>query len=380
MADFGYAEALRLLSRDASTSVHDLLQVACAGRGDPVVYLADFGRQVLFPLDDRVPPVPVAVTPGGAAFATGRTQVTDAPKGARVWVPVPEQTARIGTLAVTMPDDSPNSITQAELLGVFAGLAVSGSMRVSDAPRTRREAGLMSLPASLQWDMLPPWALRVPGASAAGILEPAYDIAGDAFDYAINDGVMHFAIFDGMGHGLGTTLLTGFAVGTYRHARRAGATLPQMHAAIDHALAARYDDMSFVTGILGTLTVATGRLHWTTAGHPPPLLLRHQVSIDELQCTPSVPFGLGSDNPVVSTAVLAPGDTVLLYTDGVTEAHDDNRELFGIERLARLLDHETAVEQEPEELLGTLIEAIIGHQSGDLRDDATILLLRLLTR
>jgi serine phosphatase RsbU (regulator of sigma subunit) len=138
--------------------------------------------------------------------------------------------------------------------------------------------------------------------------------------------------------------------------------------------------MSFVTGILGTLTLATGRLHWICAGHPPPLLLRHQVAIAELECTPTLPFGLGGGEPVVSTAVLAPGDTALLYTDGVTEAHDQDRELFGIDRLARLLDQETAVEQEPEELLGTLIEAIIGHQAGNLRDDATILLLRLIPR
>ena len=114
----------------------------------------------------------------------------------------------------------------------------------------------MSLPAGMQWDLLPPLNARTTGALIAGVLEPAYDIAGDAFDYAVSDGHLHFAIIDGMGHGIGSTLLTGLAVGAYRHARRGGASVSGMHAAIDAALAGHYDDLSFATGIVGRL--ATG--------------------------------------------------------------------------------------------------------------------------
>ena len=64
----------------------------------------------------------------------------------------------------------------------------------------------MSLPASIQWDLLPPWSLRVPSAHTAGILEPAYDIAGDAFDYAATDSTLHFTVMDAMGHGISSTL------------------------------------------------------------------------------------------------------------------------------------------------------------------------------
>jgi hypothetical protein len=70
------------------------------------------------------------------------------------------------------------------------------------------------------------------------------------------------------------TLLTGLAVGAYRHARRGGAPLPYIHQAIDRTLTGHYDDDSFATGILAALDTATGRLEWTCAGHPPPLLLR----------------------------------------------------------------------------------------------------------
>lgn len=148
------------------------------------------------------------------------------------------------------------------------------------------------------------------------MLEPAYDIAGDAFDYAVNGGDLHFAILDGMGHGIGSTLLTGLAVGAYRHARRAGDPLPATHAAIDQALASHYDDLSFATGVIARLDIVSGHLEWSCAGHPPPLLLRGRKVVAELSCDPALPFGLGVGSPPPSGTDLEPGDAVLRYTDG----------------------------------------------------------------
>jgi serine phosphatase RsbU (regulator of sigma subunit) len=262
------------------------------------------------------------------------------------------------------------------MLGVFAGAVLAGMSQVTDAPRAVRQGRSMSLPASMQWDLLPPWAIRIPGALVAGILEPAYDIAGDAYDYAGGDGVLHFAVIDGMGHGLGSTLLADLAVGAYRHARRAAAPAQAVHAAIDEALARGYEDLSFATGLIGTLTTATGRLEWTCAGHPPPLLLRGRKVVAELECDPTVPFGLGTGIPVVSSRDLEPDDAVLLYTDGVTEAHAPGGEPFGLDRLADLLERESAGTYQPEELLRRLVRAVLDHQGAHLRDDATLLLVR----
>jgi serine phosphatase RsbU (regulator of sigma subunit) len=183
----------------------------------------------------------------------------------------------------------------------------------------------MSLPAGMQWDLLPPLSARTAGALIAGALEPAYDIAGDAFDYAINGTDLHLAIFDGLGHGLGSTLLTGLAVGAYRHARRDGAPVAGMHAAIDAALAGHYDDISFATGIIARLATGSGRLEWSCAGHPRPLLLRGRKIVAELSCDPVLPFGLGDGAPQPRVAELEPDDAVLMYTDGVTEARTRGR-------------------------------------------------------
>jgi hypothetical protein len=376
MAEFAYTEPLRVLSADASADLGQLLATACAPACDPVVYLADYSRQVLYPLTAGLPAESVEGTLPGRAFTTGEPVVSARDGHTRVWVPVLQQTARVGVLAVSLPDASDGSVREAELLGVFAGLALAGLDRVTDAQRVRRHGRSLSLPASMQWDLLPPWGIRMPGALVAAVLEPAYDVAGDAYDYAAGDGVLRFAVIDGMGHGIGSTLLAGLAVGAYRHARRAGASLQEVHTAIDEALASGYDDLSFATGLAGTLTADTGRLEWTCAGHPPPLLLRGRKAVGELGCEPTVPFGLGTGTPAVSSCDLEPDDAVLLYTDGVTEAHAPGGEPFGLNRLADLLERESAGSHQPEELLRRLVRAVLDHQGGQLRDDATMLLLR----
>jgi serine phosphatase RsbU (regulator of sigma subunit) len=376
MAEFAYTEALRALSGDASADLGRLLAMTCAAACDPVVYLADYSRRVLLPLTAGVPEELVEGTMAGRAFTTGEPAVSARDGHVRVWVPVVEQAARSGVLAVSLPDGGEAGVGEAVMLGVFAGLALSAMNRFTDAPRVRRHGRSLSLPASIQWDLLPPWAIRMPGAVIAGILEPAYDVAGDAYDYAAEDGVLHFAVVDGMGHGIGATLLAGLAVGAYRHARRAGAPVAAVHTAIDEALASAYDDLSFATGLTGTLTAATGRLEWTCAGHPPPLLLRGRNVVAELGCEPTVPFGLGTGAPAVSSRDLEPDDAVLLYTDGVTEAHAPGGEPFGLARLTDFLERQSAGAHQPEELLRRLVRTVLEHQGGQLRDDATLLLLR----
>jgi hypothetical protein len=378
MSEPGYRDALRLLCQDAGADLHDVLAAACepAAAWDPVVYLADFGHRVLVPLDPGEAAQEMAGTMAGRAFTAGQPVTSPREGGVRVWVPVVEQTTRTGVLALTFPHAGPQVLAQAELLGVFAGLVVAATARVSDVPYLRRRGRAMSLPAGMQWDLLPPLSARTAGALIAGALEPAYDIAGDAFDYAVNGDSLHFAIIDGLGHGISSTLLTGLAVGAYRHARRDGATVTGMHAAVEAALAGYYDDDSFATGIIARLATSTGELEWSCAGHPRPLLLRGRKVVAELSSESVLPFGLGDGPPAPGIEDLEPDDAVLLYTDGVTEARAPDGELFGTDRLADLLEREAASGQSAEELLRRLVQAVLDHQAGGLRDDATLLLVQ----
>jgi Stage II sporulation protein E (SpoIIE) len=378
MSEPGYHDALRVLCDDAGVDLHRVLTAVCKPlpAWDPVVYLADFAFETLFPLAADVAGQDVAGTMAGRAFTTGEPVTSPREGSVRVWVPVVEQTTRTGVLAVTVPDASAQVLAQVTSLGIFAGLVVASAVRVSDVPFVRRRGRSMSLPAGMQWDLLPPLSARMPGALIAGVLEPAYDIAGDAFDYAVNGSDLHFAIFDGLGHGIGSTLLTGLAVGAYRHARRDGAPVADMHAAIEAALAGYYDDVSFATGIIARLDTGSGRLEWSCAGHPRPLLLRGRKVVAELSSAPVLPFGLGDPAPEPGIEQLQPDDVVLLYTDGVTEARTPDGELFGLDRLADLLEREAASGRKAEELLRRLVQSVLDHQVGDLRDDATLLLVQ----
>lgn len=373
-----FEEALRVLSQDAGGDVHRALAVACESlpAWDPAVYLADFSCQMLLPLTAGLAGEDVAATLAGRAFVTGQPVISRRDDAVRIWVPVMEQTSRTGVLALTVPEAGDELLARAKLLGVFAGLVIAMSARVSDVPHLRRCCDELSLPASMQWELLPPLSARIAGALVAGLLEPAYDVAGDAFDYATSDGDLHFAVMDGMGHGLSSTVLTGLAVGAYRHARRNGASVSGMHAAVNEALVSYYDDLSFATGVVARLSTESGRLEWTCAGHPRPLLLRGRKVVAELDVDSGLPFGLGGGVPEPGTCDLEPGDGVLLYTDGITEARTPDGQEFGLERLTDLVEREAAGELGAEELLRRLVHAVLAHQGGDLRDDATLLLVQ----
>jgi serine phosphatase RsbU (regulator of sigma subunit) len=140
----------------------------------------------------------------------------------------------------------------------------------------------MTLPAELQWRLLPPLTFVSPRVAVSGILAPTHEVAGDSFDYALNGNVLHVALVDAMGHGLESTLLAAVAVGAMRNARRAGLTLPDTVQAMDAVLSAQFGPDRFVSGIIGELDTDTGWWRWATCGHPPALLVRGGRVVKEL--------------------------------------------------------------------------------------------------
>jgi serine phosphatase RsbU (regulator of sigma subunit) len=132
-----------------------------------------------------------------------------------------------------------------------------------------------------------------------------------------------------------------------------------------------------VTGLMVQLDLVSGRLRWVSAGHPPPLLLRAGHLVKTLDVPPSPPLGtrLAAEAPVEGEEPLQPGDMVLLYTDGLTEARRPDGELFTVERLAEFIERQAANGLPAPETLRGLREAIIERGEGALRDDATALLV-----
>lgn len=380
--DFG--AALRMSRGADPATITEILGRAARGlrANDVVVYLIDFGQTVLEPLPDRSahPDLPsaedVATTLAGRCFRDQCIVTAQRDDGIRVWAPVIEGSDRTGVLAVTVPAADDGTFTACEELGLFAGYLIAAQARCTDVYNVHRRRRGMSLAASMQWDLLPPLVMNAGPVSIAGLLEPAYEVGGDCFDYALNGPVFDFAIMDAMGHGVGSALIASLAMGSYRHDRREGRELEVIHRNLSSTIGSFYSDASFSTGVLGRLDVATGLLSWTNAGHPLPLLIRGGHVVKQLLCPPTPPWGTIEREPTVATESLEPGDFVLLYTDGVSEAHTSEGEQFGVERLIDLIDRNASELLRPQQILHALVHAIRGHLKGDPRDDATFVLLR----
>jgi len=240
----------------------------------------------------------------------------------------------------------------------------------------RREP--MQLAAEMLRAQLPPLTFSTGHLMISGILEPSYDVGGDAFDYAVNGDTAHLALFDATGHGsaggMRSVMLASLALAAYRNARRAGMDLTATYHHIDNAVRA-HDQAGMITAVLAELDQRTGILQVISAGHPSGIVLRHGRVVKVLPTPTALPVTLGYKRPpVVVGEALEPGDQVLLYTDGITEARNPAGEEFGVDRLIDFTTKALADQLPPPETMRRLVHAILDYQDDRLQDDATVLL------
>ncbi|WP_432510170.1 PP2C family protein-serine/threonine phosphatase [Kineococcus sp. SYSU DK001] len=387
------------------------------GASEVVVSLVNHEFTALVPVPSRLsphrPPQPLEGSMAGRAFTSSTTVFADAPADApadgtagggagggaggdareprqRMWVPLLDGSDRLGVLEMTLP--APGGRIGGELLAVcerythlVAQSVVSKGLYGDVFERVRRTRP-MTVASQLLHSMLPPLLYATDGLVVAGMLEPAYDNGGDAFDYAVNrvadsaggeGDVVHLAILDGMGHGLAAAGVTTYALAAYRQARIAGLDLVRTCTAMSGAVFSQFGGDRHVTAVLAELELATGRLSWVSAGHPPPLLLRGARVVKHLTAPACFPLGWDFGGEIaVAQESLQPGDAVLLYTDGLIEARRADRSFLGVEGLAGFLEQEAAADQLAPETLRRMRRAVLAHQDGVLQDDASALLVQ----
>lgn len=352
--------------------------VSRAGRllgWDLTVYLVTFDQRVLVPLGPATAePLPVE-GPEAAAFRT----VQPVHDGGTTWVPLLDGVERLGTLRVVALPGGPDPRGTALVLrwvSMLVGHLVAVVTPYGDAVSRARGASDRTVAAELLWNLLPPLTFAADDVVVAGLLEPSDRVAGDAFDYAVEGTTADVAIFDGTGHDLSSGLLTSVALATYRNHRRRGEDLVACAGAVDRALSEHTDGAGYATGVLLRLDTATGELQYLNAGHPQPLLLRGERVLDLMAHSGRPLFGLGGREATVGEVRLRPGDQVVLYTDGVTEARDTHGEFFGVDRLVALVQKHAADRLPAPETLRLVMRDVVDHQGNALQDDATIVLLR----
>ncbi len=356
-----------------------------------VMYLVDYDQKTLVPMRTAgtAPRETLSIdgTVAGRAFRTVTPQVVEAGASRRLWTPLLDGTERLGVIESVLPtegaDLEPVVVQMLSEYGhLVAELLVSKSASTDRYEWVRRERP-MSLAAEMQYGLLPPLTFGTPRLVISGLLAPAYEVGGDAFDYAVNGEVAHVAVFDAMGHGLLAAQLSALAIGAYRNARRAGLPLQETALEVDRVLSEQHGGERFVTAILGQLLVDSGRLSWLSAGHPAPFLLRERKIVGMQVPEPSQPLGMldlgGGAAPPVQETQLQPGDRVLLFTDGVDEARGRDGSFFGVQRLAEFVARQSASGEPTPEVMRRLQHAILEHQEGRLQDDATTLFVEWLT-
>jgi hypothetical protein len=366
-----------LLAADVAAALHD------AGGHHLVLYVVDYEQLSLQPvgiavdlLAEEPKGVGIEGTLAGRAFQLQQVVTAQVDDGWRVWAPVRERAERIGVLEFGFSEVDEELLALCDDLGLLAGHLVHTSGRYTDLIELRRRRRPMNLAAEMQWDMLmPPLAFSSPELAIAGILEPAYFVAGDAFDYSLNGDHFGFAILDAMGHGVHSTLASTLALGGFRHGRRRGLELAVIAEQIDDALVEHLGGDGFVTGHICQLDVATGKFQWVNAGHPPPLLIRGSKVVGEMNAAPCLPLGLGIRITEIGNVRLQPGDRVLFYSDGVVEARPRGGPQFGVERLIDDAEEFLGSSYPVSEVLRRLVRRLREHRGGELEDDATLVFL-----
>ncbi len=282
-------------------------------------------------------------------------------------LPRPASRDEIGSLTHSFQE------MQAALKEYLANLAAT------TAAKERIESEL-KIARAIQMNFLPKKFPPLPAGEfveIAAVLEPAREVGGDLYDYfLVNNRHLFFMIGDVSDKGVPAALFMAVTKTLLKGLTEVGLEPAQIFAKVNRELAAENDSMMFVTAFCALLDLETGELAYSNAGHNPPLLLRpgqepHWLSLPE-------GFFLGVfENTVYRTQRLRlqPHDTILAYTDGVTEAVDVHQGLYSNQRLITTVQGASA--NSAEGLVKAVMASVTSFAQGmPQADDITVLALR----
>ena len=268
----GARQALEALSL-ASTRLHpdDIAaraaeEAAKLGVDELTIHLADLEQRVLVHLpkagEPAMAPLGIDGTVGGRAFRTEAPVPADHPDGddSTLWLPLLDSAERLGVVGVRtrVPVDAPFVDRMLAFTNLLAEVIANKAAYGDVIAQTRRTRDL-SMSAETRWALLPPLTFTGRNLTISGVLEPAYDIAGDTFDYAVNGDTAFVAIFDAVGHDLEAARIANLAVIAYRNSRRRDLDPIATYLAMDEVIRAQFGAEKFVTAQLAAIDVADGR-------------------------------------------------------------------------------------------------------------------------
>ncbi|MGH3389236.1 MAG: PP2C family protein-serine/threonine phosphatase, partial [Actinomadura sp.] len=287
-------------------------------------------------------------------------------------VPIEDNEQSLGTITLTCSgENGPFDLLD---LGVVQRLGRHLALVIKAARMYRRRAEVAD---TLQASLLPRELPAIPGLRLAARYVSAtrgVEVGGDFYDVFETPSGWGFVLGDVCGKGEEAAAVTATARHGIRLLSRWQTKPAEVLGLVNQAL---LSEERFVTAVLVGVTTREGGIGVTlgTAGHPPAIVVR-QDGVIRVASTGGVPLGLFEDfEPGLETLELSEGDTLFLHSDGVLDACDIMNERFGQERLIEVLAGNST--RPVTELLIAVEQALLDFCHGDLRDDLSILALRV---
>ncbi|BCY13850.1 PP2C family protein-serine/threonine phosphatase [Actinoplanes sp. L3-i22] len=300
---------------------------------------------------------------------------TDMSGRARLHLPLTCWGERLGVLRMELPGrPEPEQADQLRLVADELAVALRAADRMTDRYRRAQCLERPTMAAELQWDLLPGRSLGDERFQLAGLLEPAYDVRGDHFDWALGGDRLTITVLNGAGEGLDAALLTSVAVNAMRNARRCGSDLVEQAELASDALHARYGGGLHAATLLLEVDLVSGWVDAVDAGSPHCLIGRGG-EIEQVRLEQQLPLGMfGEARYEIERFRLEPGDRVLVVSDGVHAAAPGGGPTFGESALLTALRRTRL--QPAGEAVGTVMRSLREfHKGSEPEDDAVTVCL-----
>lgn len=238
--------------------------------------------------------------------------------------------------------------------------------------QVRRARSEMEIARNVQQKLFPRRTIASGDIDYAGRCAPARDVSGDYYDFLdLGDGRLGIVLADVSGKGVPAALLMANLQACFRTQTETGAREPAaLVRSVNHLFYESTSPENFATLFFGDYDAATHRLKYVNCGHLPPFLIRADGSVDRLEPTATVLGAFPDWACGDGEAAFRPGDTLFLFTDGVTEAESVKGDDFGETRLESVL--KSAHADKPESIIDRVIGAVQGFSAGVQEDDMTV--------
>ncbi len=276
----------------------------------------------------------------------------------------------------------PLQVTEEEFLEMLSGLGAqqpSGHPSTDHSRSSTAMAQELAMAGQIQANILPEKVPELPGWDIAARLLPARETSGDFYDFIpVTDKNWGIIIADVADKGIGAALFMTLTSTLFRGLAPRHPSLPALTLqTVNERILSDTRGSMFVTAFYGVLEPNTGRFRFSNAGHPPPLLIKSQKGkpIDRLGRT-GMALGV-QDNEYWSQklVILAPGDVLVLYTDGVIEAPNPQGRLFEIGRLQDVVQKVTG--RSAKVIMDAILTEVHRFTAGaPVQDDTAILVIR----